>query len=229
LYNQKKRKAAQKRRFVCLPFTKEKAMTGKNIMIYVPAALTSNGNGLIKKPFIWQLGDQCGELINRNNGVLMVVSGSIACCPREDLTPGLRSAIGNHLFVDLFKECLEKSHGIIVAPLVYNREDFKRPDVLAVIREALAHRIFVHVNARDYVSDEEVVAMEHGIDNFFLFQQIAMQLKPSLSIVAWDFSAPAESFGIIRNGINEMNDKKINTVIWDGTARGFLLNAFNIL
>jgi hypothetical protein len=200
----------------------------KFISVYVPASLTSNGTGAINKPYVWKIGSQCGEMIKKGIGVLMVVSGSIASCPRRDLSPAIRSAIGNTDFVVMFKSCLEKCYDIPVASMVFNRGDLEDPYTLANIKEAIYCGVFVHVNARDYSSGDEIEAMEKGVDNFQLFKAIVGKLKPDLAVVQWNFF-PSKSFDIIRKGVDDLNSQAIKTIILNGNERSSISKSLNFI
>ncbi len=201
------------------------------ILLVRDAVITKNngcGSKIIDKGVIWRICDQAGEIVNAGNGCTIVVSGAIACDANINRSKPLRSVVGNASLCNRYNSYL-RIFDIDSGPRTFTKNDLASPELASVFEESFRSKVVILVNAEDCVDSAEYRALDFGVDNLSLFEDICRLIQPDIAIVLEQpgFDPECLASTLPAEVLTRLSAYGIYGALVPVSERNFILRAFN--
>src|SRR3989344_9158779 len=177
---------------------------------------------------ITHIADQIVSLKEAGIGVVLVISGAVACGSRfidlnesDDLSKRLSAGIGQVLLTNTFYEIFKKKRLQIAQVLLTKKDLYKKNQIVRILHKYVEKTIIPVINEND------VVDLNSFYGNDFLGARISILLQSTGYIILSTMKGSQYGVGgsqTKQDAINILKEKNIATDIVDGKVKNILFN-----
>ena len=177
---------------------------------------------------ITHIADQIVSLKEAGIGVVLVISGAVACGSRfidlnesDDLSKRLFAGIGQVLLTNTFYEIFKKKRLQIAQVLLTKKDLYKKNQIVRILHKYVEKTIIPVINEND------VVDLNSFYGNDFLGARISILLQSTGYIILSTMKGSQYGVGgsqTKQDAINILKEKNIATDIVDGKVKNILFN-----